>query len=147
MAVNIAGVAHYTVCVSDLERGRRFYTEVLGLEQCFGRPDYDLSPEDGGPWHETQAPGMRVHIMSTPDRPIVSEGYGPHMALHVPTKDFHETVETIRQRIAEKDLGGEIWIDSVHHEATNMWQAFLRDPDGNQIELTDETPRRQPLGA
>jgi extradiol dioxygenase family protein len=60
-----------------------------------------------------------------------SEYVGGHFAVQVPTDVFQEVAVTLRER------GVEFLIDPTLREEDRCWAAFILDPDGNIIELTD----------
>ena len=120
--VQAQGYAHITICVQDVERSRKFYTETLGMQAVADHPTW------------VQAGTLRVHLMPTKEIPTVREGFGPHIALSYPIETFRETVERIQAN------GAVLWREAERSPSTGLWQAFTTDPDGNQVELTDELP-------
>ena len=107
-----------TVPVTDLERSRRFYTEVLGLPWI----------NEGSPhWPEFQL-GENVSLYLMDPTNIGSTFQGPHtahIALRVP--DVAETRAELEQRGVEFE--GDIFDSGVCH------MAFFKDPDGDQLML------------
>ena len=117
-------IDHISVAVSDLERSRRFYTDVLatlGLSQIvlkkttigFGK----IYPEF---WINLRA-GMAP----------VGEDSGLHICLRAPSKDaveafFDAAVKSGGSAEAEPRM----WPD--YNE--RYFATFVRDPDGNRIE-------------
>jgi catechol 2,3-dioxygenase-like lactoylglutathione lyase family enzyme len=59
-----------------------------------------------------------------------------HFALHVPTESFAETIDALRAAGAQ--LRGEP--SSRSDFGTTVWAAFMTDPFGNPIELTNVGP-------
>lgn len=133
------GVAfnHVGLCVTDLERARRFYSELLGLEIWFeAQPPDELSAQLLG----MEPPlGMTVLYMrrdgfvlellhyaqrgTAPARERVMNEPGlTHVSFSV------DDVESILARVPE--FGGTVL------ESTNIGNAvFVRDPDGQLVEL------------
>jgi len=110
------GVHHVSVNVEDLDAGRRFYVDSLGLAEI-ERPDLDV----GGVW--LQAGPQQIHLIERPPPPAL----GQHFSLLV--DDLDTALATLGDRGIEIDhLGG---IAGVCR------QAFLSDPAGNLIELTE----------
>jgi catechol 2,3-dioxygenase-like lactoylglutathione lyase family enzyme len=69
------------------------------------------------------------------EAPSPGSGF-PHFALHVPTEEFGPTIEAVR-RAGAKMLGEpSTRIDF----GTTVHAAFITDPSGNVIELTDVGP-------
>src|SRR5215472_13261636 len=46
--VDIKGVAHFTIPVSDMERSRRFYTEIVGMKHLATLPNGKMAFFDAG---------------------------------------------------------------------------------------------------
>ncbi len=130
--VTIAGYSHVAVSVDDIESARAFYGGVLGFEEL-PRPDFGFP----GMWMRVGQ--LQLHFIEVDDVSPPGKGL-PHFALHVPTESFHETVESLRsaevsflsQPSARLDFGREVWA------------AFLTDPSGNVIEITNVGPE-EPL--
>ena len=115
--------------VSDLERSRHFYTDVLGATRYreYGgtsvvlqfQGTWILLVTGGGP-----TPGKPTVTFATPSDPdVVSH----QMTIRVP--DCRAAYETLRSRGADflaepVDRGGEI-------------RAFFRDPDGHLLEISE----------
>lgn len=114
-------VHHISFSVSDLERSRRFYEDVLGLEEI-PRPDLGIP----GAWYG--AGNSEVHLIARPDG--VDVGKGPaslsplanHQAFAV--EDYAKCLEFLESR--------EVEVLRTSPERGQMW---VRDPDGNVIEL------------
>ena len=92
------------------------------------RPAFDFP----GAWY--QVGPLQLHLMQREDVPSPGRGIGPHFALYVPTETFHSNVDRLRE------AGVPIMIDPNQRESDGIWAAFIKDPDGNIIELTDMGP-------
>jgi lactoylglutathione lyase len=121
-------ILHTMLRVGDLDRSLRFYTEVLGMT-LLRRRDYPegkftLAFVGYGPEPE-QAAIELTHNWGT-DRYEVGTGFG-HLALEVP--DAAAACAEIKQRggLVTREAG------PMKHGTTVI--AFVRDPDGYQIEL------------
>jgi len=128
MAVAVSGYSHVAISVIDLDAARDFYCDVLGFE-VLPRPDFGFP----GLW--LRVGSLQLHLGVT-DEPV-SPGPGfPHFALFVPTDEFDTTIEAVRaagvkmlgEPSARVDFG------------TPVRAAFVTDPSGNVIELTDVGP-------
>lgn len=114
-------VHHISFSVSDLERSQRFYEDILGLAKI-PRPDLGLP----GAWYG--AGSSEVHLIARPDG--VDVGTGPpslsplanHQAFAI--EDYAECLQFLESRGVE--------VLSTSSERGQMW---IRDPDGNIIEL------------
>ena len=114
--MKVTGVQHVALVVTDVERAVRFYTEVLGCAVVAERPDFGLP----GAW--LQAGDQQVHLALSPEAPVDTL---QHFALEV--DDLQAAVEQVR-------AAG--WkIDPLPLTPGAGYQAFLRDPSGNLIEL------------
>ena len=117
--------------VEDVERARRFYTDVLGAE---------LYREYGGTSAVLQFLGTWLLLVTgggpTPGKPTVTfeapndpDRVSHQLTMRVP--DCRAAYETLRERGAQflaepVDRGGEI-------------RAFFRDPDGHLLEISEVT--------
>lgn len=114
-------VHHLSYSVSDLERSQRFYEDVLGFEQI-ARPDLGLP----GAWYS--AGNVEVHLIAAPEgadlgtRPSAITPLANHQAFEI--EDYEKTRQWL------DGLGVEVMGTSP--ERGQMW---IRDPDGNVIEL------------
>jgi catechol 2,3-dioxygenase-like lactoylglutathione lyase family enzyme len=106
-----------SVPVTDLERSRRFYGEVLGLPEIPGQ----------GSWPEFQL-GENVSLYLLDPTNIGQEFKGPHsapIALRVP--DVSAAKAALEAQGVE--FTGDVFDTSVCH------MAIFHDPDGNQLML------------
>ena len=128
MAATVSGYSHVAISVNDLDEARAFYCDVLGFE-ILPRPDFGFP----GLWLRVGA--LQLHL-AVADEPV-SPGPGfPHFALFVPTDRFDATIEAV-QAAGVKTLGEP---SSRVDFGTPVHAAFITDPSGNVIELTDVGP-------
>ena len=121
MPITFTGFHHAGVLVTDVERAAVFYEQVLGLENL-PRPDFGFP----GRWYDLKN-GHQLHLMSLHDLPAHSTNlprFDRHIALVVP--DLTEAAEQLTALGVEFSLGT---------GRSGAAQIFLRDPDGNMIEL------------
>jgi catechol 2,3-dioxygenase-like lactoylglutathione lyase family enzyme len=119
------GVHHVTILVTDLERSRRFYGEVLGLQEEEDMPDF------GKPliWYRVGA--TQVHLLPKEYVPVnqfhdlSNLAWNRHVALGI--EDFSE----IRDRLQQ---AGVSYCESPNANL-GMKQLFFQDPDGNGLEF------------
>jgi catechol 2,3-dioxygenase-like lactoylglutathione lyase family enzyme len=126
-AVSVEGFSHVAIDVTDLDEALAFYCGVLGFE-TLQRPDFGFP----GAWLRVGT--LQLHLAVIPEAPT-STGF-PHFALHVPAEAFHETIDALRR--ADVEFLGQP--GSRVDFGTTVWAAFIRDPSGNVIELTDVGP-------
>jgi catechol 2,3-dioxygenase-like lactoylglutathione lyase family enzyme len=110
-----SGVHHVSINVDDVDAAIRFYVDVLGLAERDDRPDFGF----GGAWLD--AGGQQVHLLEAAAAPAV----GQHFAFLV--DDIEAAIRDIRA------------LDVAVSDAKPVGagrQAFLTDPAGNTVELT-----------
>ena len=125
----VSGYSHVALAVDDLAAARRFYGEVFGFEEL-RRPDLGVP----GAWFRVG--DLQLHLIETDELPTPGRE-APHLALYVPTDRFDATVQALR------DGGAHFLGDPgrrVDFGTTAVLAAFVRDPAGNLIELTDVGP-------
>lgn len=128
MAATVSGYSHVAISVTDLDTARDFYCDVLGFEEL-PRPDFGFP----GLWLRVGT--LQLHLGVTDEPPSPGPGF-PHFALYVPTEQFDATIEAVRAA-GVKMLGEPS--TRVDFGAT-VHAAFITDPSGNVIELTDVGP-------
>jgi glyoxylase I family protein len=120
------GLAHICFSVRDLDVSLAFYRDVLGLPHAF-----DLNhDEDGRRLGSYLHAGGRVFIELFPGEPGARGGSYQHFCLEV---------DNIEATVAQLREAGTTVSDPVMG-IDHSWQAWLKDPDGNSIELHSYTP-------
>ncbi len=112
---------HVSFGVSDLEAARAFYEGLLGLEEI-ERPDFGIP----GAWY--QAGEAQVHLVVPPDG---FEGARPAPTLNPITNHTAFEIDDYAKTLAELEERG-VEVLPTSKEVGQMW---IRDPDGNIIEL------------
>jgi glyoxylase I family protein len=119
--VEIVSFLHASLMVSDLERARAFYEGVLGLKPSSGRPKMSFT----GVWYDIGAAQIHLICLPNPDsgsqRPVHG-GRDRHTALGVRAWD---------ELRASLDAAGLPYTLSQ----SGRQALFVRDPDGNALEL------------
>jgi catechol 2,3-dioxygenase-like lactoylglutathione lyase family enzyme len=128
MAATVSGYSHVAISVTDLDAARDFYCDVLGFE-VLPRPDFGFP----GLWLRVGA--LQLHLGVVDEAPSTGPGF-PHFALYVPPEEFDATIESMRAA-GVKMLGEP---SSRVDFGTPVRAAFITDPSGNAIELTDVGP-------
>ena len=111
---------HTTLCVRDLNSARSFYGDLISLREITDRP---LSFP--GLWYDLGNAQLHLILDETFRPPIASSdqwGRSPHIALYLPD------LEPIRQRLDDQAI-------AYQASASGRPALFVRDPDGNTIEL------------
>ena len=124
--VRVKGFSHVAIAVDDLAAARAFYCGILGFEEL-PRPDFGIP----GMW--LGVGDLQLHFIETDELPSPGKGF-PHYALPVPTDAFDQTIDALRG--AGVRLLGEP-SSRVDFETTTVLAAFVTDPAGNVIELTN----------
>ncbi len=122
----ISGFSHVTLLVTDIDAARRFYVDVLGLDEL-PRPDV-LGP---GAWFRVG--DRQLHLGITDAMPNGTPDALSHIAFHLDAADFEHRVRRIEER-------GGVLVRGVRSRVdfgVTVRAAFLRDPFGNLVELTD----------
>lgn len=120
MPMQIAKSLHAAVLVSDLERAEQFYAQVLGLEKVNRPLKYP------GAWY--QLGDFQIHLIVAPrvgDTLVNEEKWGQNRHVALGVVDIFAAKE-------ELEAGG----FPVQMSASGRAAMFVRDPDGNVIELT-----------
>jgi len=130
----IADIGHAAFAAHDLERALAFYAK-LGIHEAFR-----LNREDGSL--------MLIYLHVAGDRFIEVFPNGPapdpnrkgsFMHLCLLTDDLHATVAQLRESGIVIEREPKVGLD-------HNWQAWIRDPDGNAIELmqlAEDSAQRQ----
>jgi catechol 2,3-dioxygenase-like lactoylglutathione lyase family enzyme len=113
---------HISFAVRDLAAARAFYEDLLGLE-TIPRPELGI----GGVWYRSG--DCEVHLIEMPaGAPAGARATGPisplanHQAFAI--EDYEKVREALRARGVE-----------VLETSRGRGQMWIRDPDGNVIEL------------
>ncbi len=123
--MNITAMLHASFLVSDLEKSRAFYEEVLDLVLDDSRPDLGFP----GIWYGVGA-GQQIHLMQLPDpeaglaRPAHG-GRDRHVALAV------DNLDELALRLNTAGI-------AVTISRSGRRALFCRDPDGNALEFVEQ---------
>jgi catechol 2,3-dioxygenase-like lactoylglutathione lyase family enzyme len=127
--VTVAGYSHVNLAVDDLDAAVAFYREALGFE-LLPRPDFEGAP---GVWLGHGAAQVHLNVVDEmPPRKTFA-----HLAFHIPTDAYADTIDALRARGVKFRSGP----SSRQDFGVTVWAAFIEDPSGNLIELTDVDPR------
>lgn len=121
-------ILHTMLRVGDLDRSIAFYTEVLGMQllrqKDYPKGEFTLAFLGYGPESENTALELTYNWGKTQYQ--IGNGFG-HIAINV--DDVYQAVE------AAKAKGAEIMREAGPMNAGDTIVAFLKDPDGYEIEL------------
>jgi catechol 2,3-dioxygenase-like lactoylglutathione lyase family enzyme len=119
--MEIRGLHHAAVCVHDLDRARAFYVDALGLTEVH-RPD--TLPQPGAWLIVAGYPDQMVHLMVTGE--------------DAPESFHHFALTCLDLEGAAAELADHGFDLSAPQPVDGYGrQAFVRDPDGNIIELNE----------
>lgn len=122
--LEVSALHHVAVCVTDIERSKRFYGEVLGLKEI-ARPPFPF----GGAWYETPD-GRQFHLI-VHERPRTLRG-----TTDIDLRDGHLAfgVADFDRAVAHLRAAGIPCVERPEN-VTPWKQAYVTDPDGNVVEL------------
>lgn len=129
MRALVQGLFHVAVKTANLEATRAFYTHVIGLAEV-ERPDFGYP----GAWLATRtaAPQAIVHVYAggpaLGEGGVVPQGTGAIDHLSLACSGFHAFRERFRRHALP-------WREFLV-PGTSLWQLFVYDPSGMQLELT-----------
>jgi catechol 2,3-dioxygenase-like lactoylglutathione lyase family enzyme len=127
-AVRVSGFSHVAIHVTDLEAARAFYCGLLGFGEL-DRPDFGVP----GMW--LRVGDLQLHFVESEEMPVNGRTF-PHFALYVATDDFAPTMAALEQA-GVPFLGAP---SSRVDFGRTVRAAFVADPSGNVVELTDVGP-------
>ncbi|MBM3394083.1 MAG: glyoxalase [Betaproteobacteria bacterium] len=125
----IAGMNHFTVLTSDLERCKRFYTGILGLTEGY-RPPLTFP----GAWLYCGSQAV-LHVIAGRPLPAEAQGVIDHMAFSA--EDLQAVVNTLKSNGIQYELR--------RQKGPETWQLFCYDPDGARVELDFDRSEPQPV--
>jgi catechol 2,3-dioxygenase-like lactoylglutathione lyase family enzyme len=135
--MEIALLHHVTLTVTDVERSRTFYREILGLREI-ARPPFPFP----GAWFQIgdcQHLHLLVHDDATfraPDKGIDTRDV--HFAVRVPS--FHRTLDFLRGKGYSEDSSDRFRRMDVRPRPTAGYpQIYIIDPDRHVIEINAES--------
>jgi len=117
------GIHHHSVIISNLDRSRHFYVEILGLEQDMTRPEMSFD----GLWFKVGEQSIHCLCLKNPD-PVQGRPEHGGRDRHVCLKgtDINALIERLEQ----------YYIDYTRSKSGRK-AIFFRDPDGNAIEVQE----------
>jgi catechol 2,3-dioxygenase-like lactoylglutathione lyase family enzyme len=135
--MQVLGLSHVLLCVTNLAESRAFYTDVLGFEVL------EADPEHGGVFLAipggTHVIDLAPILAPRPPKPTFDApqpGMG-HLALHV------ESAEALRDAYFELTDRGVTVLFAADHKSQQS--VYFLDPDNNVLELCWERPNAREL--
>jgi catechol 2,3-dioxygenase-like lactoylglutathione lyase family enzyme len=130
MSVSVGVLDHFNIRTRNLAETVRFYEDVLGLENG-ARPNFAFP----GAWmySEGRAVVHLVDISATSEAQKPDSGVVHHVAFA--SRGFG----AMKARLAQKGMA----FDARQVPGGELWQIFVRDPNGVMIELNYEAAKEQ----
>lgn len=125
MGVSISGVAHIGLYIKDVERSKKFYTEVLGFETICEF----VSPE-GNKMAFVKSGNLIIELIQHKVWMDRKDGLFDHIAMEV--ENIEETSEKLKNLGIEFEA--DIYFDNLVFDNGVKYQAF-RGPDGEHLEI------------
>ena len=126
--VEIRGVAHFSIPVSDVAKSTKFYTEIVGCRHISTIPTGDMAFLD--------AAGFCVILAKhePPINPALDDHNGVHHSFMVDSDAYQSALDDLRQK------GVEVFFEEDRQGGVvNGPRAYFRDPDGTVLEYIDLT--------
>lgn len=122
--MSVSGIGQLSITVTDLEASVRWYRDVLGLPHLF--------TVEGQPMAFLQAGPVRLYLNVTQD-----ERFRARPVVYYAVDDVGAAYAEVTGRGAEPMSGPHV----VHRDGgTELWMAFVADPDGTPVGLMAERP-------
>jgi catechol 2,3-dioxygenase-like lactoylglutathione lyase family enzyme len=115
------GLDHVAIAVSDVDRSRRFYADVLGFERAHDEWDVPVV---------MAANGTGVAIFDRALDAGEGEGTPDIRILHIAFRVDRVGLERAREELAQRGLRPRFSDHGISHSL------YFNDPDGHELELT-----------
>lgn len=121
---------HSTLIVKDLEQSRRFYGQVLGLQEVPRPHTFTF----GGLWF--QGHGFQIHLIDASDT-LAPSGFGVPRAAARTGRGHHLAFEVRRleECLAHLQAEGVEIVGGPQARGDGVTQVFVEDPDGHLLEF------------
>ncbi|MGJ4949896.1 VOC family protein [Bradyrhizobium sp. HKCCYLS20291] len=130
MGVSVGVLDHFNIRTRNLQETVRFYEDVLGLENG-ARPNFAFP----GAWMYSEGRPV-VHLV---DISPTSEAQKPDSGVVHHVAFVSRGFAGMKARLAEKGMP----YDARQVPGGELWQIFVRDPNGVMIELNYEAAKEQ----
>lgn len=131
MTSTVGHFHHLVFDVSDLERSKRFYGDILGLEPV---PDAEWPPEGPAPTAAfCTANNQYVVLVEAPE--VQPDGPAGHTNFMLSPEDYPAVFERLRQ---EECLVEDHLVEQGRR-SVGVLSTYLNDPDGRRLQITAYT--------
>lgn len=130
--VSISNLFYVAIKTNNLDATVRFYTEVLGLHPV-ARPDFGYP----GAWLAAPGGAAIIHIyaggaaLGASGRALYGTGAIDHVS--ITATGFHGFIERLKKRDLDRR--------EFNVREAGLWQLFVYDPSGVQLEITFDAAR------
>jgi metallothiol transferase len=124
--VQPSGILHFTLSVTDLERSRRFYEDIVGATY-WRQNESTVFMRCGEQYFVLSKPRTNDHVPPNKGREILL-----HHAFFVQGEDF----DAAAAHLEANDVEVLLYEDKGHRSFTGR-HLYFHDPDGNAIEFID----------
>jgi len=122
-AFGLHTIGQIAITVSDVERATAFYRDILGMKFLYAYPGMAFFDCDG----------VRLYLVHPED-----DRFAGRAVLYFTVPSVPDAFEAMVARGAPAESAPRI----VHSADTyDLWMAFVRDPDANQIGMMAEVPK------
>ena len=128
------GILHITISVTDMDRAKAFYEDIVGFETYHMNPRGTMCFMNAGR-NVVVLTSMPNHVSPNPD------GLDIHGTLfhHAFIVD-HEEFDRVMAHFAANDIPVFVCDDINHAAVPGFRHAYIKDPDGNAIEIAGRIP-------
>ena len=125
MGIEVKGVAHIGLYIKDVERSKKFYTEVLGFETIC-----EFVSLEGNRMAFVKSGNLIIELIQHKVRMDRRDGLFDHIAMEV--EDIEQTSKQLKA--IGTTFESDIYFDDLVFERGVKYQAF-RGPDGEHLEI------------
>jgi len=133
MRRTIRGLGEIALRVNDLDAMQRFYSDVIGLELMRRFPGSAFFRIAAGVAGHTQI--LALFDRGETNRPRTEHSPLDHLALAIAPEDYDA------ERIRLEGMG--LNVRTAYHEWVQWRSLYVRDPEGNTVELVCYDPTRE----
>ena len=128
--IELKGVAHFSIPVSDVDNSTKFYTEVVGCKLLSQLPNQKITFLDAG--------GGVCLLLIKKQAPVIAgaleKSDGVHHAFMIDAAEYQAAVDGLRKK------GVDVFFEEDRRGGTIDGPRFyFRDPDGTPLEIINRT--------